>query len=179
MHPHLSKLKAGAGIEAGLKRNLIAPLGSRPLTGMRQAEPLLGQFDADRVLLASSKQGVGHTVCLKGSAQTAAASFPAAPGLSEARQARRLGRSRRWQCLLRLAALQRAGITIHDLRRTWATHAARAGVGPFVIELCLGHAPNGGLGKIGAAYCRHSCAERRAEAWERVSSRMAATIAIA
>jgi integrase len=41
--------------------------------------------------------------------------------------------------------------TLHDLRRSMATHMERIGVQPHVIEVCLGHALRG----IGAVYRRY------------------------
>ena len=41
--------------------------------------------------------------------------------------------------------------TLHDLRRSMATHMERIGVQPHVIEVCLGHSLRG----IGAVYRRY------------------------
>lgn len=61
---------------------------------------------------------------------------------------------------------------MHDLRRTWATLAARIGIDPLIIELCLGHSPSGVLGKVGAIYNRHSYSDKCAHAWQEVSDHL-------
>jgi integrase len=44
--------------------------------------------------------------------------------------------------------------TLHDLRRTWATHSAQLGTDPHIIERVLAHA-TGSISKIAAIYNRY------------------------
>ncbi|MEK0084197.1 tyrosine-type recombinase/integrase [Benzoatithermus flavus] len=148
------------------------------LTGMRRGEPLAAKVEGSPVprvlVLDDPKQGVAHRVTLPRQAVPSATRLYRFCG--HAREAKRLGWGTRWIKLLKLAGLHGSGITIHDLRRTWATTAARIGVDPLIIELCLGHAPSGVLGRIGAVYNRHSYTDRCAEAWQRVADHIASVV---
>jgi len=135
------------------------------LTGMRRGEPLAGRFDGSCITIDDPKQGRSHVVVLPRKAVLIAARLFA----KRVRVRKRLGWGKRWARLLWLASLEGAGITIHDLRRTWATIAAAEGVDPLIVELCLGHVPAGVLGRVGAIYNRHSYRDRCAKAWELVA----------
>ena len=55
--------------------------------------------------------------------------------------------------------------TVHDLRRTAATHMAEANVPPHVLAAILGHSPRRTLG-TSATYIRHQYTEERRAALE-------------
>jgi integrase len=59
--------------------------------------------------------------------------------------------------------------TLHDLRRTFATTAARLGIAPHVVEKCLNHS-GGTIRGVAAVYNRYAFdAEKRQalEVWAR------------
>jgi integrase len=127
------------------------------LTGMRRGEPIAAKIEdgGSRLNLDATKQGARHVVVLPRQARGLLEAARGV-GLAGVTNPKTLGWTQRWDRLLKLSGLSGSGITIHDLRRTWATTAARIGVDPLIIELCLGHAPSGVLGRIGAVYNRHS-----------------------
>jgi integrase len=53
--------------------------------------------------------------------------------------------------------------TLHDLRRSMATHMERIGIQPHIIEMCLGHSLRG----IGSVYRRYEYLPEKAHALQR------------
>lgn len=66
---------------------------------------------------------------------------------------------------------QLAGVdfTLHDLRRTWATHAANLDVNPWIIEAHLNHV-SGVISGVSAIYNRHKYLAQTREAVDRFES---------
>jgi integrase len=65
------------------------------------------------------------------------------------------------------------GWVIHDLRRTARSLMSRAGVSSDIAELCLGHVLPG----IRATYDRHSYADEKREAFDRLAALVAEIVA--
>ena len=63
------------------------------------------------------------------------------------------------------AAAEMADWRVHDLRRTAATHMAKANVPPHVLAAILGHSPGRTMG-ISAVYIRHRYLEERRQVLE-------------
>jgi integrase len=57
--------------------------------------------------------------------------------------------------------------TLHDLRRTFASHAAELGVDESIVDRCLNHTSRGRLGTVAAIYNRSDRLPARAEALNR------------